>query len=53
MLCHICNNPLGEITIDPRDGSIEPCDHCRKSHRETMDDYLERDLEDGQEEPGK
>lgn len=50
MRCHICNTLLDEIAINPRDGSIEPCHLCSKSHRETMDDFLERDLEDGQEE---
>lgn len=36
MRCHICNEVLDEVEVDPRDGKVCPCPECQ-SH---VDDVI-------------
>lgn len=39
MRCYICNSFIQEPTIDPRDGSINPCPTCMGEISDTLEDY--------------
>lgn len=46
MRCHICDQPLDNPRLDPRDGSYQPCTTCQEHIDDALSDFEEEQEEE-------
>lgn len=37
--CYICDTPMEDVKLDPRDGKIRPCSHCENIVQELVQEW--------------